>query len=304
MITVDLNPLHKFNYNEISNLNFCMALLTPEFRLLHNPVQCKDYFQDMFWSEHMNSNACVYGLTWTPGRIDISKDRFYLLLLGGMNETLRDKIESTQKFINFFDVAQGIPLTIMHETPDEHNIVIEFSGEWTTSSAMLSAFTTIVRISGPYTITESAVEFLDRVSSLDLADFNIRKSLGRSYVDISRLTVTKQKLFALLSGSKVSMKWKYVASGNSAHVNGIYGYRGFPRVDVVTEPKKVKPLKFTTKDIPIGSTVTGTIDNQEFTGMVTYKAKPNGYRGFIHVLLPNDEGFVYVFSRDITSVTI
>jgi hypothetical protein len=257
----------------------------------------------MFWSENTERPAYVYGIGWKKGMLDINVERFYLLLMGA-GEILKDKIRSTQQFINYFDLAQGFTPSIVHETQDDRNIVIEFSKEWTTNGALLSAFTTIIRISSPYILDEGAEDFINRVYEKLNTHTIAPGEFGRSYVDICRLSVTRPRLFALLSGMKVDMKWSDSSSGMNAHTNGIYGYHRFPSVDKVCVEKKpaIKPVKIRSKALAVGSKVTGTINNQEFSGIITRILPTRRRTGYIEVTLSNDEGILWVYLKDITKV--
>jgi hypothetical protein len=103
---------------------------------------------------------------------------------------------------------------------------------------------------------------------------------------------------------KVDMKWSDSSSGMNAHTSGIYGYRKFPSVDKVCVEKKpaIKPVKIRSKALAVGSKVTGTINNQEFSGIITRILPTRRRTGYIEVTLSNDEGILWVYLKDITKV--
>jgi hypothetical protein len=232
-ITVDISPLKTFNYNQIPNHNFCLALVGPDYKILHTPSTCKDYLQDMFWCEYTKHTADIYGLKWTPGIIDLTQKRFYLALFGG-DVVLSEIKDWLQEFINYFDDSQKIDRTIVMETTDPKVLVVEFDREWTLSGPMLSAFTTLIRVSGPYKGGDPIPYLIEMYNMAKTNAPNIINMIVPKYsiVDISRLTRTFKRLLALLAGKVFSYDWNNIKNTMSAHETGIVGYADFPEAEL------------------------------------------------------------------------
>jgi hypothetical protein len=228
MITINIKPVHYYFYNQIPNHDWEMAILTDDNQLLHSPVTCKDYLQDMLWCENMKKNGSVYGLIWEPGFFDITKPRFRLAILGGDFE-MRSRVPFLQEFLNYFDDAQGIERSIVTETDKDNQLVIEFDNAWTLCGPMMSAFTTLVRISGAY-MGGDPMDFLKEMDKLRQNNKHVIPAY--SNVDVYRLVNTLKKLAALLAGKKAFLPWDKIDSANSAHMMGIMGWSKFPSVDV------------------------------------------------------------------------
>lgn len=223
---INLEPKYSYYYNQISNHNFELALLTESGdQILHTVVQCKDYFQDMFWCEYNKEEGSVYGLDWKPGYINLDS-KFYEMALFGGSELMEQRAENLQKLLNYFDTAQEFDLTTVTKTDNPKIIVVKFSHKWTESGPLLSAFTSIIRVSGSYE-GEDPKEYFKHLYDLRMGSKRY-PSPSYSHVDIGRLTVIYPKLLALLEGKKVTLPWNKITSTANAHSTGIYGWTGFP----------------------------------------------------------------------------
>ena len=228
-VTIDLTPLENFQYSQISNYHFEFMLLTSELKVVHSPFECKDYLQDIFYCEHNNKASSIYGLKWKRGMYDVEAERHYLALSGGA-VTLNEHAEPLQKFLNAFEEALDIEPTVISLTEDPKFIVLNFSRDWTINGPMLSAYTTLIRISGAY-IDGDVMQYL-----LKIRDNDIKYP---SYVEVEagRLRAYNlPRLAALLEGKRPEHKWSDLASISSAHNTGITMFSAFP---TGTIPEKV-----------------------------------------------------------------
>lgn len=218
LIEVNTDPVHKFTYNQIFNHDFNFALLTKDNRVLHSPVMCKDYFEDIFYSEYNKKAGKIYGLDWKPGMLDIKPARFKLLI-SHTNGSLSKRAKLLEEFINQFDKAQKISKTKVFQTTDENSIIIDFSKKWTNSGPLLSVLTTLIRIAGCYKGGDAAKYLSSKMKNMP------------SYmrVEYDRLTNTKSKLLHLLDGYKIKFPWNSLSSVGTAHVMGIVMFNDFPQ---------------------------------------------------------------------------
>jgi len=231
VIEINKTPLRSFSFNQISNHNFIMALLDKNNQFMHSPFMCKDYFQDMFWAEFNNKTASVYGLGWNPGFIDMTCKTYRMAFFGG-GVLLAPNAINLEKLLNFFDDAQGFDRCKVFLTPDPEAIVVEFDARWTTSCPLLSALTTVIRISGPYK-GEGVVKFLDKMEDIRKKGLEDSVTPKFSIVEIGRLHTNYPRLLAVLSGKKITLKWTDITTGFNAHCTGIMGWDKFPEVDSI-----------------------------------------------------------------------
>lgn len=227
IMEVDLSPNNKFNYEQIPNYKFCLVLLDKNNKALHTPYECKDYLQDMFWSENTGKDVNVYGLEWKAGKFDPKSPRFRLALLGGQ-VNLKPIVKSLQEFLNYFDRAQEIELTKVFETKDEKVIVVDFDNKWAFCGPMLSAFTTLIRVSGAYKNGDP----IDYLKSIVGKSRDSKMKPDYIKIEVYRLENTLPKIAALLAGKRINYSWDATSDGMNAHNTGIHGYTEFPIVDV------------------------------------------------------------------------
>lgn len=233
MLKIDLSPISQFRYNQISNYNFCFLLLDENLRAVHSPFMCKDYLQDIFWCENTGKPAGIYGIDWKQGMFNISPQRYRMALLGG-KECLKDRKEALTEFLHIFEEAQGIAKSEIFETDSDNNIVLEFDKEWTQNGPLLSTFTSLIRLSGAYSVGEDVSEYLKK-----LAEFANKKHDFPKYMtpDINRMDNSLVRLLAILSGKKIEHSWDKFDNVAKAHNKGLVGFEGFPTISLKGETK-------------------------------------------------------------------
>ncbi len=224
IIEVNHKPIHEFSYVQNLNHNFKLTLLNKENQIVFNPVQCKEYFQDIFYSEYTGNPAGIYGLSWRQGMFDISGDYFKLLLIGG-GVKLNKHAHALETFMNFFDKAQGFNPTKVLQTTVDEEIVVVFSKEWTQNGPLLSAYLNLVRIAGNYEEKWSAKEYLALVKpgvgdKIPLIPYTCK--------DITNMSTTYGRILALLEGKKPTHSWGEFSGISAVHTTGLATFSRFP----------------------------------------------------------------------------
>lgn len=223
-IQVNHKPLHTFNYVQNPNYNFCMTLLNENNQVLFSPVQCKDYFQDIFYSEYTGHTAGIYGISWKKGMLNTDVETFKILLMGG-GVNLKATIKDLKAFMNVFDKAQGFKKTDIVPTQDDGNIVVIVSKEWTQSGPMISSFMTLLRLAGGYKKTWTVQEYLKNIKPgssvyIDLPNYSKK--------DVANLSTIYRRFLALLMGVKPTIDWTHSDNIMLVHNTGVVGYSNFP----------------------------------------------------------------------------
>jgi hypothetical protein len=205
-IAVDLRPVNTFRYNQISNYKFQFVLLGDENQALHTPVECKDYFQDIFFTESTGISTDVYGIHWEQGRVTPG-EYYRIALLGGEVSNLEQLLPNIQMFVNDFENALGFPCSHFYPTENPGVVVVEFPKEWTVNGPMISAFTSLLRLGWLYTGEESVLKYLKKIA-IYKDDLKRPQNFPRFMkVEIKRLDNTIRKLASLLKGKKYEKKW-------------------------------------------------------------------------------------------------
>lgn len=231
MIKVNLTPKVSLNYIQNSNFDFNYVLLDENYKAVHTPFMCKDYLQDIFWSESTGKRISIWGLHWSKGIFDIETPRFNLgITYKGGN--LKQWIPHLQEFLNRFEEAQKIAPSIVSETDDDSIIVIEFDKAWTLNGPLLSAYTTMIRVCGAYRGGD-ALEYLK--FSQQKATKTVTFDPIFSLVEVLRLVDTLPKLAALLEGKTFNTeKWTDFSSRDNhfVHDYGIMMCSHFPQSNI------------------------------------------------------------------------
>ena len=225
---IDTKPTHEFSYSQIANHGFTFALLDGN-RYLHTPFMCKDYLQDIFWSEATGKEGNVCGLVWKPGMLK-QAPRYRFGLHGGRVK-LDDHTELLQEFLNHFENALGFNRSEVLETEDPYLIVVDFPAEWAASGPMISAFTTLIRAAGAYQGGDP-LKYLQSINK-PLLEAGTYKQLWKPdppymAVEIQRFGTTLPRLAALLKGRKPDTTHADVATMSQAHYMGVMSYPKFP----------------------------------------------------------------------------
>lgn len=231
---IDLDPLKKFNYSQLPNYGFNFVLLNEKLQALHTPFMCKDYLQDMFWAEYTKAPAsAVYGFTWGRDSFKLS-GRFPLAIMGG-KFNMKNHAPYLLELLNRFEAPLGITPTTIDETQYPAVVVCWMDKEWTSNGPMLSAYTSLIRLSGAYKGGDP-IAYLKSMSKPVLDP----KTYAQLWVpdpafmtpDIGRLARTLPRFAALLQGKRPIAKWEDSKSMEAAHNYGIVGYTKFPEVKV------------------------------------------------------------------------
>jgi hypothetical protein len=225
-------PLPHITFKQFNTLlnegifsGFIFALLNAKDETLHQPCQCKDYFQDLFWSEHRKLPVKVYGFDWQSGTIDPHAPEFRIALK--YTDEIQTRYSHMQTFINHFDTALGFAQTSIEPTDKAEIVRVTFAGGWTRSAPLLSAFTTLVRLGYSYSPTLDVPQYLEQLSKC-------RQTYGATarwsppacpvnYADIQRIPQTLPRLQKLLTGFIPEYPYEKLRDGNAAHVCGILG---------------------------------------------------------------------------------
>lgn len=154
---VNKNITFERGLTEESNPGYRYAILTPnintngEFDITHPLARCKDYVQDIYWSEITKRDVNnQYGFYWKHDNNNkISQQEFVnLLLVPDVNFTLRDKQVNMVNMLNILEKELNIPLTIsMNVSNNTEDIIITYSNEWSKKPYLISLYFLLLRCS-------------------------------------------------------------------------------------------------------------------------------------------------------------
>lgn len=210
---------------------FTFTFINEKGEGLHSPAQCKDYFQDMFWSEYNGKPCVVWGFKWEPGRLD-KNAKTYQMALQERGSDMTTMSTQLLDFLAEFEKAQGFKYSVVHTTTQPDTIVLEFDARWTHSAPMISAFTSLIRLGFTY----PGGNIMDYLAALQTKanpeDWRNKDSAvhRRCLPDAQRLKTIGPRIKALLAGAFPALPYTKIASAGSAHNTGIVGWDKFPEV--------------------------------------------------------------------------
>lgn len=223
-------PQHTSLIEGVSN-GFTFTFIDANNRGLHSPAQCKDYFQDLFWSEYNGKPCSVWGFTWKPGTL--SKDaKTYRVALQEKGSKLMELAPQLLGFLHHFEGAQNFLYSGVYDTTNPDTIVLEFDARWTHSAPMISAFTSLVRLGFTYPGGD-VMEYLAMLQAKANPEDWRKKDPAvhrRCLPDAQRLKVIGPRIKALLGGVFPTLPYTEIETAGGAHNTGIVGWGKFPEV--------------------------------------------------------------------------
>jgi len=185
--------------------------LNDNYEGIHLGVCCKDFLQDIVWSELTKKSMSIYNQDSSYlGILDkqeLLKICIYPYLLNGIALPVIDNInelaENLQGFLNEIEVLKGYDLSVVYSL--DNKIIIEFSKEWISKPLIFSLFTLLCRFGIYY--DGKLTEYFEKVFSrndvpyLDKNDlYTIQNNLNYVYIFLDNKCIISQKDWVELLG--------------------------------------------------------------------------------------------------------
>lgn len=220
-----LNKSVNFDYNlaeAVSSGGVQFALLDDKGNIRHKPIRCKDYVQDVYWSELLGKGKIKqYGFEWDgSNKSPISKQKkVQVAIMSDGSPSLQPDILNILRLVNTFEKAMGIPLSIAEKVEDNTmDIIVTYDNGWSKLPCFVSLLFLLLRIGRFYdgkADIESVVKWFDGGCK------------GTTYSDQSMImSITKSgKVKRILEGYVPTQKWSDYSTVSSAHnSSGIVNY--------------------------------------------------------------------------------
>jgi len=137
-----------YHLNEAYPRGLQYAFIDDNNKIRHKPCRCKDYVQDIYWSEILNKpKTVVYGFEWDGKNEDpISKKEWVKVVLMSDNTTkLDNKIENISNLLRPFELTFKIKKTKFQLTTNKNDIVIIYNNKWAEKPYLISLFFALIR---------------------------------------------------------------------------------------------------------------------------------------------------------------
>lgn len=205
MTTITFKP--KKYFNESIKCGFEYSLLDDTYTAYHAPIQCKDYFSDLFWCEYMRKAESVYGFGWTPGVVKLDQSWYHMGLVHSGYPDFGKYVGPVEAVLQEFDSALGFGMSRVEPANENRALLVKFSGDWTKKPMLISAFSQIVRLAPSY------------------AGGGVRswlKDMNKTFVlyDECGISETRRRLLAMLEGKLPEQTYQQYGRAVDVHFLG------------------------------------------------------------------------------------
>lgn len=116
-----------------------------DFFLIHQPILCRDFLNDMLMVKNTDSIIELYGFKADGKKFQYDKSNHYLYLHFPELVTKHTFIQSFNYYINDYDeMSNNKPTEIFYD--NECNMIIKCDSEWCLTTQSLSLFTFLLRV--------------------------------------------------------------------------------------------------------------------------------------------------------------
>lgn len=187
-----------------------LVLLDDNYKTLHQPVYCKDYFNEVFTTEIDSKIRKQYGFVSQKFPIDVmNRETFKFGLLSDTKDSNGKSInvfEGDQyvkgllTLLNEIEINRGFKLTTIEDTTEPTVKVLHSDTKWMETAVYFSFYTLMIRVAYNYTGKETFPEFLNSFKTIDSSK---KINGGEHYAFSSAVPF----LVYLYEGGKVNQPW-------------------------------------------------------------------------------------------------
>lgn len=203
-----------------------LVLLDDNYKTLHQPVYCKDYFNEVFATELDKKKRTQYGFVSEKFPIDVmTRETFKFGLLSDSkdgNNKLINVFEGDQyvkgllTLLNEIEINRGFNLTTIEDTTEPNVKVLHSDTKWMDTAVYFSFYTLMIRMAYNYDGTMTYPDFLAAFKSIDSSK---KINGGEHYAFASAIPF----LIYLYEGGKVNQPWSSLLELNSSTLHNSSG---------------------------------------------------------------------------------
>ena len=180
---------------------FCKKLDANTFETVHPISPCKDYLNDVFYSEFTGKDMCAYGLNYKQQNIFVGKRRAFMAIkicasylnFDKDNENFNKNYLNAQKFINNFEKILKITPSVIKKVDDSDTYIVSFSKNWLVGVYSISLFALLLRLSQWYDGEKDVKEYIKTFNYFD-QDIYMAQDLLKKLDVILEKGLKKEKL--------------------------------------------------------------------------------------------------------------
>lgn len=197
-----LNKEIKFNWHlvEAYSRGLQFALLDEKGNIRNKPIRCKDYIQDVYWSELTGQGEVEqYGFKWNgKNKNPISKqEKVKVAVMSDNDERLSETMNNLKNFLNAIETHLDIPYTDVEAAEgSDKDIIVTYDNKWAQIPCLISLYFLLLRVGRFYTgelNIEPIVKWLEGVckgSGIANGDQSMLMGIGKSG-KLTRLLIKK-----------------------------------------------------------------------------------------------------------------
>ena len=173
---------------------------------------CKDYLNDVVWSEHTGKSITVYGLSYKPH--DIKGDIWYFAVklcppfyedkdydLETQKKPLSENYKNIVKLLNHVEKLLKLETFSKIYKANDDIFILAIPADWCKYTYSISLYSLLVRMGQFYTGVESPDEFLEKYSNN--LDIMLWRNAKKKYKELLKTGFKTQNLEELKGGGNV-----------------------------------------------------------------------------------------------------
>lgn len=224
---MNVNKEIKFDYNlsEAYSSGIKYAILDAEGNIRHKPIRCKDYIQDLYWSEILNKGEIKqYGFKWDGNNTNpVSKqDKVSVVLISDNETSLQQYKDNLQNLLNIVENTLDIPNSeVINSSSCDKDIIVIYDNKWSEKPYLLSMLYLLMRIGLYYKRNNNDI--------YEVVDYLINKNANLLTNDVQQLlSINKNKKFEelFINNELQEQKWSdYDTTSNIHNNSGIMSFK-------------------------------------------------------------------------------
>lgn len=194
----------KYEYAQIPKSGLQHLILNKEFKPLTNPFYCKEYYQDVLWSEIVKKSITQYGLKYTPSGI---LDEFYMAIrINNSKDVL--KLKNVELLLTQIEQTLKCTDDGVEVVEAENCLLIKPSKWWIQSPLHSSIMLQALRHTNKFNENKSVYDNILEGSFNE----NYKLQINTGWVE---------KLYLMSLGIQFNVSWQSFKDSGYSHASGL-----------------------------------------------------------------------------------
>jgi len=186
--------------------------------------RCKDYFNDMFFSNKIGKELSIYGFHWKPNQDEGILDRNTMTVAVRLRDQhtkniydlKEEEIQSVRKLMQQVSNKAGLGRIIVRVCEENKNIIVYFNRKWADTPYLNSAFFFFIRLGFTYKNGEDILSWYNK---------------GEKFISPNDQFYFKQgssRIKDILEGKlDLNQKYEMYTNANIHGASGLIGYKDY-----------------------------------------------------------------------------